>query len=146
MASLKRFLKDKAYIRIPLNLSPTNHFEVEALVNGVSGRFIVDTGASNTCIDLNRSMYFQLVSEVSETKAAGAGGVGLETEVSKNNQLIIGQWKKKKTPIVLFSMVHVNQALEAHNVAPVDGIIGADILKKGKGIIDYNKQVLYLKK
>jgi len=40
----------------------------------------------------------------------------------------------------------VNQALIAHNALPVDGIIGADILKKAKAVIDYNKKCLYLKK
>jgi hypothetical protein len=30
------------------------------------------------------------------------------------------------------------------NAKPVQGIIGADILHKGKAIIDYNKKYLYL--
>jgi hypothetical protein len=46
---------------------------------------------------------------------------------------------------VLFDLVHVNEALTSHKAMPVDGIIGADILKKGKAIIDYRKQGLYLK-
>ena len=33
-----------------------------------------------------------------------------------------------------------------HNATPVDGIIGADILKRAKAIIDYDKKYLYLKK
>ncbi|MEC7262760.1 MAG: acid protease, partial [Bacteroidota bacterium] len=51
-----------------------------------------------------------------------------------------------KLKIVLFDLVHVNQALVSHNALPVDGIIGADVLKKGKAVIDYNKKCLYLKK
>jgi len=46
----------------------------------------------------------------------------------------------------LFDLSHVNTALTQHNAKKVDGIIGADILRKGKAIIDYNKNVLYLKK
>ena len=42
-------------------------------------------------------------------------------------------------------MTHVNTALIAHSAKPVDGIIGADILKKSKAIIDYEKKYLYLK-
>ena len=34
---------------------------------------------------------------------------------------------------------------DSHNADPVDGIIGADVLKKGKAIIDYEKKYLYLK-
>jgi hypothetical protein len=40
----------------------------------------------------------------------------------------------------------VNTALENHNTVSVDGIIGADLLSKGKAIIDYQKKRLYLKK
>ena len=39
----------------------------------------------------------------------------------------------------------MNTGLINHNADPVDGIIGADILKKGKAIIDYEKKYLYLK-
>lgn len=46
---------------------------------------------------------------------------------------------------VLFNMTHINKALTNHNAVPVDGIIGADILKKGKALIDYDKKYLYLK-
>jgi hypothetical protein len=47
---------------------------------------------------------------------------------------------------VLFDLVHINEALTNHKALPVDGIIGADILKKGKAIIDYGTSTLYLKK
>jgi hypothetical protein len=43
-------------------------------------------------------------------------------------------------------MTHVNTALTQHYANEVHGIIGADILEKGKAIIDYNTLVLYLKK
>ena len=145
MKSLKRHLKNKSYTRIPLQLSKTNHFELEAEINGTLGRFILDTGASNTCIDMEKIKNFSMSSEISETKAAGAGGTNLETKISKKNKIKIGNWKRKKLPIVLFDMVHVNEALEAHTVLAVDGIIGADVLKQGKAIIDYDKKVLYLK-
>jgi hypothetical protein len=67
------------------------------------------------------------------------------TQISQKNNLKIGRWKKDKVALVLFNLTHVNTALTTHNSQPVDGIIGADILKKGKGIIDYEKKYLYLK-
>lgn len=138
-------MKSKNYHCIPLTFSKTNHFEITAKINAVPGRFILDTGASNTCIGMDKIDYFKLTSEVSDIKAAGAGSVEMETLISKKNRVEIGDWKKKKHKIVLFDLVHVNQALTNHQVAPVDGIIGADILKKGKAIIDYDRFCLYLK-
>ena len=82
----------------------------------------------------------------SEIKAAGAGATDMTTQVSKKNSLKIGTWKREKLALILFNLTHVNTALTNHNSQPVDGIIGADVLKKGKAIIDYEKKYLYLKK
>ena len=145
MLSLKKFLKKKNYIQIPLVYTATNHFEVVAKINGVLGRFILDTGASNTCIGLDKTELFNLNSKESKIKAAGAGATNMETMLSTKNSIKIGKWSKKKLKIVLFDLTHVNEALTTHKALPVDGIIGADVLKKGKAIIDYEKSCVYLK-
>ena len=119
--------------------------KTSAKINGVKGSFIVDTGASNTCIDNNLIEHFNLTSEESDTKAAGAGATDMDTQVSKKNTIKIGKWKSKKNNLVIFDLSHVNEALTNHGAKPVHGIIGADILKKGKAIIDYDKKYLYLK-
>nr|WP_321414604.1 retropepsin-like aspartic protease [uncultured Allomuricauda sp.] len=146
MASLKKFLKSKDYITIPLVLTETNHFELRASINDVSGKFILDTGASNTCVGMDKIEFFEMASEATDIRAAGAGATEMETLISNKNKIQIGDWKSKKQKVVLFDLSHVNQALTAHNALPVDGIIGADILKKGKAVIDYDKKCLYLKK
>lgn len=146
MTSLKKFLKSKDYIKVPLVFTETNHFEIVAKINGVSGKFILDTGASNTCVGMDKIEMFNMASESTDVKAAGAGATEMETLISSKNKIQIGDWKKSKLKIVLFDLIHVNQALVSHNALPVDGIIGADILNKGKAVIDYNKKCLYLKK
>ncbi|MBT8297125.1 MAG: retroviral-like aspartic protease family protein [Maribacter sp.] len=145
MLSLKKFLKNKNYIRVPLVFTATNHFEVIAKINGISGRFILDTGASNTCIGMDKIEFFNLISKESEVKAAGAGATNMETLISTKNNIQIGKWRKEKQKIVLFDLTHVNEALTTHEALPVDGIIGADVLKKAKAIIDYKKGYVYLK-
>tara|TARA_R110002167_G_scaffold137287_1_gene324182 strand:+ start:2054 stop:2500 length:447 start_codon:yes stop_codon:yes gene_type:complete len=145
MASLKTFLKNKKYLRVPLVLTATNHFEVVVKLNGIKGSFILDTGASNTCVGFDKIEFFNLTSKASKIKAAGAGATNMETLISTKNTLEIGDWKQKKLKIVLFDLVHVNQALIAHNALPVEGIIGADVLKSANAIIDYKKRWLYLK-
>ena len=67
------------------------------------------------------------------------------TQISKSNNLKIGKWEKNRVALILFNLSHVNKGLINHNAEPVDGIIGADVLKKGKAIIDYEKKYLYLK-
>ena len=145
--TLKDFLFAKNYIRVKLKLTKTNHFEIKASINGVKGLFILDTGASNSCVGFEAAQKFSL-KKVKDSKilAAGAGAIGMFTQVSKNNTLKIGRLKIDKSALVLFDLSHVNAALINYNAQPVDGIIGADVLKKVKGIIDYEKKYLYLKK
>lgn len=143
--TLQELLIKKGFAKIKLKLTKTNHFELKATINGIKGRFILDTGASNSCIGLDNIDNFNLKVEDSEVKAAGAGATEMETLLSKKNTIKIGKWKQKKVALVLFNLVHVNTALVNHNSKPVDGIIGADILKKANAVIDYKKKYLYLK-
>ena len=119
---------------------------VEAKIDSQSGYFILDTGASNSCIDVNLAEKFKLAVEDSDTKAAGAGATDMDTKVSTNNKLFLKKWSYNCFNIVLFDLTHVNTALIAHKAKAVDGIIGADILEKGEAIIDYKKKRLFLKK
>jgi len=145
MNTLRQFLLHKDYQRIKLIYTKTNHFEVVARLNDVEGTFIVDTGASNSCVGFDAVDKFNLFAQESDVKAAGAGATDMLTQLSKGNKLQIDTWSKQRISLILFDLTHVNTALTAHEAAPVDGIIGADVLKKGKAIIDYDKKCLYLK-
>jgi hypothetical protein len=146
MKRLEKILKKKKYIKIKLKKIATNHLELKGKINGIKGRFILDTGASNSCVGLDMIEYFKLDAQESETKAAGAGATDMETQQSDNNLLKIGDWQTSKCHLVLFNLSHVNTALTQHNADEVHGIIGADILRKGKAFIDYSNNILYLKK
>jgi hypothetical protein len=145
MASLKKFLLDKGFSFLNLERTGTDHFALQGLLNGLPGRFIVDTGASNTCVDLDRAEGFRMQSVVSEIRAAGAGAVDMETQVSAGNLLEFGSWQQADLDVVLFDLSHVNQALTSHDEPAVDGILGADILRKAEAVIDYRKNRLFLK-
>ena len=139
------FLKSQGYTSINLKKTNTNHYQIQASINNIEGIFILDTGASNTCTDLNKSEKFNLISEKSEIKASSATDLMEETKISKKNKLQIGKWINKSTSLVLFDLNHINNALNEREIQKVEGIVGADTLKKGKAIIDYEKNRLYLK-
>ncbi|WP_405573886.1 retropepsin-like aspartic protease [Winogradskyella sp. Asnod2-B02-A] len=145
METLKDFLISKGYSKIKLKFTKTNHFEIKASINGIKGRFILDTGASNSCVGFEAIERFNLKVKDSDIKAVGAGASDMVTQISKSNSIKVGKWKKNRLSLILFNLSHVNTGLINHNAEPVDGIIGADVLKKGKGIIDYEKKYLYLK-
>ena len=139
------FLKSQGYTSINLKKTSTNHYQLEATINNIKGLFILDTGASNTCSDLTQLEKFKLISETSEIKASSATDLMQETKVSNKNKLEIGKWVNNSCSLVLFDLNHINSALSEREIQKVDGIIGADTLKKGKAIIDYEKSRLYLK-
>ncbi|MEO8255040.1 MAG: retropepsin-like aspartic protease [Flavobacterium sp.] len=145
MKKLQEILKKEKYKKIKFKVTKTQHLLIKAKINGVKGNFILDTGASNSCIGFESISLFQLDAKDSKTKASGAGATGMLTQTSKNNKLKLGKWKHSDFDIIIFDLSHVNEALVSYNVKPVDGIIGADILLKGKAIIDYFNHCLYLK-
>ena len=145
MKNLHEILKKEKYKKINFKVSKTQHLLVKATINGISGNFILDTGASNSCVGFESIDYFNLTAGKSKTKASSAGATGMFTQLAKNNALQIGRWKTNDFHLVIFDLSHVNEALQQYKAKPVHGIIGADILLEGKAIIDYYNHCLYLK-
>ncbi len=145
MNTLYQFLRSRGYARVRLLTLPTNHYVVIATLNGTEGRFILDTGASTTCVSTELATHFHLNPKPSEEKASSASANELDTEVAHHNELLIGSWFSKRRPVVLFDMQAVNHALQKHHIEKVDGIIGADILQSVNAIIDYKNDWLYLR-
>ena len=145
MNTLYQFLRSRGYTRVRLLTLPTNHYVVIATLNGTAGRFILDTGASSTCVSTELATHFHLNPKPSEEKASSASANELDTEVAYHNELVIGSWSSKRRSVVLFDMQAVNHALQKHDIETVDGIIGADILQSVNAIIDYKNDWLYLK-
>jgi len=145
MRTLYQLLRPKGYTRVRLQTLPTNHYAVVATLNGVEGRFILDTGASSTCVSTELAMHFHLNAKPSEEKASSASANELDTEVAHHNELVIGSWSSKRRSVVLFDMQAVNHALQKLDIELVDGIIGADVLQSTKAVIDYHNDWLYLK-
>lgn len=145
MEDLQKTLKEHHYKKVKFKVTKSQHLLIKVSINGIKGDFILDTGASSSCIDFESVDYFTMKTSKSKTKASGAGATGMRTLISKENKLAIGAWKQKDFTLVVFDLSHVNQALLQHKTKAVHGIIGADVLQKGKSIIDYYNHCFYLK-
>ncbi len=145
MATLRILLEETGFYRIPLTKLATGHYKFTAKINQLKGSFILDTGASTSCIGIDRIEQFSLLSEDSKIKAAGAGAINMETQMARNNTFSVGKRTLAATDFVLFDLSHVNEALAQANEKAIDGIIGADFLKKYRAVIDYGRNCFYLK-
>ena len=145
MTQLRNLLEGKGFYRIPLRKIKSGHYTFSAKINSISGIFILDTGASTSCIGFSNDTYFNLINEESKIKAAGAGAIDMETKLSKYNTITIGSWNLNRIDFVLFDLSHVNEALKQVEESPVHGIIGADFLKQSRAVIDYGRNCFYVK-
>jgi len=141
---LEKFLRKKQYHTIQLAVIPSGHHLVTVKLNGKKGLFILDTGASNTCVAEDKASFFKLKLKDTDHKATGAGTTEIDIQLAKKNKLKIGDWRAKKVVVVVMDLSHINEALSIFNIG-VDGIIGADVLRAGKGVIQFDKELLYLK-
>ena len=125
-------------------LTSSNHILIECEINYVSGIFIVDTGASNSCINYLSASKFNIEFEASNEKASSATSEINETYCSKNNKLKIGDFQKNDFDLVLFDMTFINNSLKEKDISEVDGIIGGDILNELNVCINYKKKEISL--
>src|SRR5690606_42141455 len=79
LMQLRKFLEADGFYRVPLKKLATGHYLFEAEINGVSGSFILDTGASPRCVGFTDSAHFLLISEERSIRAPGAGDITLVT-------------------------------------------------------------------
>lgn len=138
------FLKSVGYISVKLKLLKTNHYLLKACINGVEGKFILDSGASSSCMCLSLESKFKIDSKKNKIKASSATSNMEDTRLSKNNTIEIRKWRSTIN-LVSIDMTHINRVLSEKETESVDGIIGADVLKKSKAVIDYESNKLYLK-
>ena len=75
--TLNKFLKRKGYSSVKLIFLETKHYLIEAKVNSVSGRFILDTGASNSCVCTSLENNFNIISQETIEKASSATNGGI---------------------------------------------------------------------
>ena len=125
-------------------LTRSNHILIECKVNYISGIFIVDTGASNSCINYLSASKFNIEFKVSNEKASSATEEINEIFTSKKNVLSIGDFQKNDFDLVLFDMTFINNSLKEKGVSEVDGIIGSDILNELNVCINYKKKEISL--
>lgn len=132
-------------IKISFLITNSNHIVIKCKVNSIDSRLLVDTGASNSCINYLSANKFKMNFKISNENASSATNKIKETFYSNNNILEIEDLKKNNFEVILFDMTYINNSLTEKGILNVDGIIGNDILKEFKAVINYDKKNIRLK-
>jgi len=127
-----------------LKVLKTKHILCKARINGKKAKLLVDTGASNSCIHSDLQDYFKLQKDGEPFQASGASEGKIEAIMTLNCNIKLGRNYIGKQAFVLLDLSHVNNTLNTQGVEQIDGVIGADFLKKNNAIIDYGQNKLFL--
>lgn len=135
---------------LPLTIFPIEddgfHAKVIIEVNGKEACMILDTGASRTVFDENGITNFigNNFMEKNDRLSSGLGTTSMESKKVVINELKLGKIKLENYNAIILDLTHVNQSYQKLGLAKVNGILGGDILKDYKAIIDYGTKELKL--
>ncbi len=120
------------------------HITVVCVLAGKEVRFLVDTGAGGTCIDIGVLETFGLSLKGRSQKGVGVGSAPTQlTAVAKHDLQLAGLNLSRYT-LHAIDLSHVNAGLAAEKVAPIVGVLGADILHDRQAVIDYGRRFIVL--
>ncbi len=145
MNPLSEHLARFDYAAVPLRRSPTGHLQLDGAINGVAAALYLDTGAGRTVLDTDGARRRGL--ELRETgRGAGLGTAAMTTYATTIRHLNLQAVEAFDLAVTAIDLSHVNAGLRARGAAPMDGVIGADLLETHEAIIDYKRLHLYLKR
>ena len=138
----------RGFSAIPIQVSDGFNLYVNAIINGAPARLMVDTGAFATL--LHRSFVRQMRIPMHETPFSSAA-VNLKqrgVQLARIRKLSVGAVDivgKDVGVIDLEGLIRGGLLKGSQDALPVAGLLGAEILKRHHGIIDFGTRTLYLK-
>ena len=136
----------KDYIGISFKKIISLHCILKAKIKNKKGFFIIDTGASNSCIAKEKKDFFELHTEDDKNiKIMGAGPEKINALLSKKETIYLKEYNTRISFLII-DMSAINESINKEGGIKIDGILGGDFLKKTKAIIDFGKNIIYLKR
>lgn len=132
------------FTAVPVRELLTGHHLVQAQLNGKPASFVLDTGANRTVLHAPFAAEFGLTgSTLGRGGAIGVGGAVQASQASIRS-LAIGDIAIRRNRIMMTDLGQVTNLLSPISGTRVYGIIGQDVLKEHRAIIDVAKPILYL--
>lgn len=133
------------FTAIPLGEArSTGHHLVTAAVNGKEGVFVLDTGANLSVIDVDHVARFGLASARGRPGGAtGVGGSNPARQISIDS-LTLGKIAVRQRRMIVTDLGSIGDALAPLAGGAIHGIIGQDVLKEHRAVIDVERPLLYL--
>ena len=140
----------RRYIEVPLQLLDIEgegfHIMVQGKIHGKGARFLIDTGASRSVFDPNTITDFidNVAFEKKEGMTAGVGSSDLESATFMIEVFSIGELEIHDYEAVALDLENIHEMYGKLGLPRIDGIIGGDLLKRYKAVINYKGKKLRL--
>ena len=134
----------KGFRPVALRPSAVGHFHATGTLNGKPVEILIDTGASNSVVDRAWAEAQGLLLVAVNQTAGGVGGAALAAARVENVQLSIEGVPLPGAGVIAISLASVSAQLKARGVAPPQVVIGVDVLKRWRAVIDYATNTMWL--
>ncbi len=138
----------RRYIEVTLQLLDIEgegfHIMVQGMIHGKEARFLIDTGASRSVFDPKTISTFidDLVFEKKEGMTAGVGSTNLESATFKIDAFSIGDLEIHDYEAVALDLENIHEMYGKLHLPRIDGILGGDLLRRYRAVINYKSKKL----
>ena len=141
------------FIQIPLQRLQASeeeegcHITVEARLNGRPINLLIDTGATGTILAKDRLHDFFAEADFAphpERISVAASAEAMPSFLVQVAQFSIGGVAMNRNQLLALDLAQINAFMQTHNLPPVDGILGGDLLLEHRAVIDYRLMALRL--
>ena len=140
----------RRYIEVPIQLLDIEgegfHIMVRGMIHGKEASFLIDTGASRSVFDPKTITAFieDIQFEKEEGLSAGVGSSDLESATFVIDRLGIGALEITDYEGVALDLENIHEMYGKLGLPHIDGIIGGDLLRRHKAVINYRSRKLRL--
>ena len=136
----------RRYIEAPLQLLDIEgegfHVMVKGMIHGKEANFLIDTGASRSVFDPKTIATFinNVTFEKKEGMTAGVGSSDLESATFNIDVFSIGEMEIHDYEAVALDLENIHEMYDKLGLPHIDGILGGDLLKRHKAVINYKNK------
>lgn len=145
-SSMAALLSQHGFRRFEMSRSKVGHLRLFGQLDDRRIDIVLDTGAASTVVDLNYCQSEGIA--VNDTGQAGGGGVDGRTHnlyKLRDVRLTLEGLPIRSDGIFVMDLSHVNEKLMARGAGRIHAVLGADVLRNHKAVIDYATLALFLK-
>ena len=140
----------RRYIEVPMQLLDIEgegfHVMVKRMIHDKEANFLIDTGASRSVFDPKTIATFidGIAFEKKEGMTAGVGSSDLESATFVIDSFFIGDLEIHDYEAVALDLENIHEMYGKLGLPRIDGILGGDLLKRHKAVINYRSKKMRL--